>query len=113
MAARPVVRWVSWVLPIVLVGASLVVRPALPAHPEASSLSFISGPRESLPLPVHDEATCAFCQAAAFAPHAGHAGAVLPIIWGSEHQTVLSYDDRLTHTGSARPPRSRGPPVLQ
>jgi hypothetical protein len=115
MAARPVVRWVSWVLPIVLVGASfLPVRPAAPPGPtEASSLSFISGPRESLPLPVHDEATCAFCQAAAFAPHAGHAGAVLPIIWGSEHQTVLSYDDRLTHTGSARQPRSRGPPILQ
>jgi hypothetical protein len=25
---------------------------------------------------------------------------------------VLSYDDCLTHYGSARPPRSRAPPIL-
>ena len=113
MAARRLVRWMSSVVPVILFGMALL--PARPAtlNPESPSLSFISGPRETLPLPVHDEATCAFCQAAAFAPHAGHAGAVLPIVWGTEHHTVLSYDDRLTHAGSARPPRSRGPPTLQ
>lgn len=113
MLARRLVRWMSLVVPIVLFGMAL-----LPARPAARDLkspspSFINAPRETLPLPVHDEATCAFCQAAAFAPHAGHAGAVLPIVWGTEHHTVLSHDDRLTHAGSARPPRSRGPPTLQ
>lgn len=34
-------------------------------QPHASS---ISAPRQSLPVPVHDEATCAFCQAALFPP---------------------------------------------
>jgi hypothetical protein len=116
MAARPAVRWLSRVLPMVLVGLPLLLaRTVTPPDRSASqSLSFISisNQRESLPLPVHDEATCAFCQAAAFAPHAGHAGAILPIVWGTEHHTVLAYDDRLTHAGSTSPPRSRGPPIL-
>jgi hypothetical protein len=109
------VRWFSRVLPMLVVGLPLLLarRPAsASSNPASRSLSYISSRRESLPLPVHDEATCAFCQAAAFAPHAGHAGAVLPVVWGSEHHTVLSYDDRLTHYGSARPPRSRAPPIL-
>jgi len=114
MAGRRVVRWFSRVFPMLLVGLPLLLaRPASPSSlPTSRSLSFISSRRESLPRPVHDEATCAFCQAAAFAPHAGHAGAVLPVVWGSEHHTVLSYDDCLTHYGSARPPRSRAPPIL-
>ena len=115
MVARRVVRSLSRVLPLLLVGMTLWLRPpATPVgYPQAGSLSFISSPRETLPLPVHDEATCAFCQAAAFAPHAGHTGGILPIVWGSEHQTLLSYDDRLTHDGAVRTPRSRDPPTLQ
>ena len=34
----------------------------------AGQVATISAPRESLPQPVHDEATCAFCQAALFPP---------------------------------------------
>ena len=115
MAARRVVRSMSRALPLLLVGMALwLTSPATPAGlPTAGSHSFISAPRESLPLPVHDEATCAFCQAAAFAPHAGHTGGILPVVWGSEHPTLLSYDDRLTHDGAVRTPRSRDPPTLQ
>jgi hypothetical protein len=115
MAARRVVRSMSQALPLLLIGVALWLKPpATPAgNPFATSHSFISSPRESLPLPVHDEATCAFCQAAAFAPHAGHTGGILPVVWGTEHQAVLSYDDRLTHDGAARSPRSRDPPTLQ
>jgi hypothetical protein len=113
MPARRLLRWIPSVVPVILFGMALVPGPPATLSPQSPSLSFISAPREPLPLPVHDEATCAFCQAAAFVPHAGHAGAVLPIVWGTEHHTVLSYDDRLTHAGSARPPRSREPPTLQ
>jgi hypothetical protein len=115
MAARRVVRWMSQALPLLLVGLALGLKPPGPpaGHLAASSPSFISSPRESLPLPVHDEATCAFCQAAAFAPHAGHTGGILPVVWGTEHETVLSYDDCLTHDGAVRSPRSRDPPTLQ
>ena len=35
---------------------------------DAAAVSTIGTPRERLPVPVHDEATCAFCQAAVFAP---------------------------------------------
>ena len=115
MAALPVVRWMSRAFPILLVGLPLLVcRPALPPNDSGPGpSSFVSSERESLPIPAHDEATCAFCQAAAFAPHAGHAGGILPVVWGTEHQTVLSYDDRLTHDGAVRSPRSRDPPTLQ
>lgn len=114
MAALPAMRWMSRVFPILVVGLPLLVcRPSVAPTDSGSKVSFISGERQSVPLPVHDEATCAFCQAAAFAPHAGHAGDILPVVWGSEHQTVLSYDDRLTHDGAARSPRSRDPPTLQ
>jgi hypothetical protein len=109
-------RWLllSLLLPLLMAG----VGPG-PTPPASFSLvapgpaPFISAPRQSIPAPVHDEATCAFCQAAAFAPHAGHAGGILPVVWGTEHQTVLSYDDRLTHDGAVRSPRSRDPPTLQ
>ncbi len=39
-------------------------------HPVQSpvSVSSISSPRERLPAPEHNEATCPFCQAALFAP---------------------------------------------
>jgi hypothetical protein len=101
-------------LPLLLAGVGpQFAQPNRPLTQPAGSTSTISGPRESLPAPVHDEATCAFCQAAAFAPHAGHTGGILPIVWGSEHQTLLSYDDCLTHDGAVRTPRSRDPPTLQ
>jgi hypothetical protein len=112
--ALPVVRWMSRAFPILILGFPLLVcRPATPPRSGPQPLSYISSERESLPFPIHDEATCAFCQAAAFAPHAGNSGGILPVVWGSEHQTVLSYDDRLTHDGATRSPRSRDPPTLQ
>jgi hypothetical protein len=115
------VRWIGRVLPVLLLGIPLwLTAPGVTAPVVSTGLSasaspavFISSPRESLPLPVHDEATCTFCQAAAFAPHASSSAGTLPVVWGTEQHSSLSYDNRLTHGGATSQPGSRGPPVLQ
>jgi hypothetical protein len=85
---------------------------AASAESSASLQSTISSPRQSLPVPVHDEATCAFCQAAAFAPHnPGNAAAPVLAVAG-ERREKLSQDHQVTCADSARPPRSRAPPAL-
>jgi hypothetical protein len=83
------------------------LSPGIPAE------SLISAPRQSIPAPVHDESTCAFCQAAAFAPHAASPACGLPEATGSERLEIVSFDDRLIHSGSVRPPNSRAPPALR
>ena len=50
-------------LPLVVGVAAGAEPPAAPPLPAGNT---ISAPRESLPPPVHNEATCAFCQAAIF-----------------------------------------------
>jgi hypothetical protein len=39
-----------------------------PAGAADAGGSVVSTPRQSIPAPIHDEATCAFCQAATFPP---------------------------------------------
>jgi hypothetical protein len=109
-------RWplLSLLLPLLMAG----VGPG-PIPPDSFSLVapgpavFISAPRQSLPAPVHDEATCAFCQAAAFAPYASSPACGIPEASSSEHQELTSRDDRLPHFGSSRPPSTRAPPTLR
>jgi hypothetical protein len=72
----------------------------------------IGSPRQSLPRPVHDEATCAFCQAALFPPCVGHAPAVLPELSAHVCRIVLTPDERILHVVSHRPVSSRAPPTL-
>jgi hypothetical protein len=81
------------------------------AGPSGSPQSFISSPRESLPAPVHDEATCAFCQAAAFAPHNPGTASAPILALGPERREHLSQDHRVIRDESSRPPRSRAPPA--
>jgi len=103
------------VIPIMLIG--LYWYAALDQASDGISTapvhSFISDSRQSLPVPIHDEATCAFCQAAAFAPYTAQSASTLAIAAGAEQRIQLSHDSHLTHTGSARPPRSRAPPVTR
>ncbi len=109
-------RLTSAVIPVLLAGMHLLLAPAAaPARglEPVPSASFVSSPRESLPLPIHDEATCAFCQAAAFAPHSARPADSLAIATGGEQRIHLTYDSHFTHNGSARPPRSRVPPVTR
>jgi hypothetical protein len=115
MVARRLIRWVLLVIPVLTIGMhGPLVRTAAAASPQGTSSgaqSFVSAPRQSLPLPVHNEATCAFCQAAAFAPYRPLGTGALPVSLATERREVLSEDHRLTHSGSVRPPRSRAPPV--
>lgn len=73
----------------------------------------ISPPRESLPPPVHNEATCAFCQAAIFSPCAPQPTNI------SVESTALVCLERpapqaaTPHSTSHRPTSSRGPPPLR
>jgi hypothetical protein len=83
-----------------------------PAAAPRTDLPAISSPRESLPQPVHDEATCAFCQAALFPPCVGHAPAILPEISARVCRVVLTPDEQILHVVSHRPVSSRAPPTL-
>jgi hypothetical protein len=103
------------VVPILLIGLHWYAAPAVLVDgvAAASSQATISSHRESLPRPVHDESTCAFCQAAAFAPYSARPADGLALAVGGEQRIHLTYDSHLTHNGSARPPRSRAPPVIR
>ncbi len=77
------------------------------------SASSIGAPRQSLPVPVHDEATCAFCQAALFPPCAP---APLPVAADLPHvvaERFLSLEARFPHSSARQPANSRAPPTLR
>lgn len=100
------------VIPVLLIGLHRYAAPDVVSEGNgAAPHSFISDPRQSLPLPVHDEASCAFCQAAAFAPHSARSADGLALATGGEQRVHLTCETHFTHNGSARPPRSRAPPV--
>jgi hypothetical protein len=86
------------------------------AHPPlalAPSLATISAPRESLPQPVHDEATCAFCQAAIFPPCAPQPAGISLGEQGLERFEQPAPDPHLPNFTSRRPASSRAPPSLR
>ena len=102
---------------LVLALAVVLGRAGGTDHPlavgQAGTYPIISAPRESLPAPVHNEATCAFCQAAIFPPCAP----VPPEMWvgpaGLSYRAVPAPDTRAPHTSSHRPTSSRAPPTLR
>lgn len=77
------------------------------------TVSTISAPRESLPVPVHDEATCAFCQAAIFPPCAPQPTDVSVAERGEVRRERPAPDARAPHTTADRPASSRAPPPLR
>ena len=82
-------------------------------RPDAPSLATISAPRESLPQPVHDEATCAFCQAAIFPPCAPQPVGISLGEQGLERFERPVPDPHLPKLSSHRPASSRAPPALR
>ncbi|HET8833648.1 MAG TPA: hypothetical protein VFN08_02885 [Gemmatimonadales bacterium] len=97
-------------LPLAM-GVAAGAEPPAAAPPDTGWT--ISAPRESLPPPVHDEATCAFCQAAVFSPCAPQPTNI------SIESTALIRLERpapqaaTPHSTSHRPASSRGPPPLR
>jgi len=84
----------------------------LPSAP-APAVSAISAPRESLPTPAHNEAMCAFCQAAIFPPCVPQAAAVSLGEQALVRPERPAPDARTPHFNSRRPPSSRAPPALR
>ena len=79
----------------------------------ASAVAAISAPHQSVPTPAHDEATCAFCQAAIFPPCAPHPADVSIAASALVRERRVASADRLPHLGSLRPASSRAPPALR
>jgi hypothetical protein len=75
--------------------------------------SAISAPRQSLPTPVHDEATCAFCQAAIFPPLAPAPAVVSVTTSALVREVRVAAGDRLPRLVSHRAASSRAPPQLR
>lgn len=76
------------------------------------TLASLSAPRQSLPPPVHDEATCAFCQAAIFAPCAPQPVAVSLQLGLVRHERVPT-DAVQPQFSTHRRTSSRAPPTLR
>ncbi|HEY8257195.1 MAG TPA: hypothetical protein VIG08_06025 [Gemmatimonadales bacterium] len=72
----------------------------------------VSPPTQSLPTPVHDEATCAFCQAAIFSPCPPAAAPIPVALTGTVADRIVSPDARTPHTATRRLAESRAPPAL-
>src|SRR5439155_16342599 len=81
--------------------------------PSSAPVASISSPRESLPAPEHNEATCPFCQGALFPPCAPVSAAVLLASAASIRQAVSVPDTRIRPVVTARPPCSRAAPTLR
>ena len=111
-AMRPgrVLRLLLLALPVVLGLAAGAGHPSPAGSPAVSS---VSAPRESLPSPVHNEATCAFCQAAIFPPCAPQPADVSLGEQGLVRLERPAPDTRAPHFNSRRPASSRAPPALR
>jgi hypothetical protein len=97
-------------LPLALGVAAGAEHPPIPI---GNAVPTIGTPRESLPTPVHNEATCAFCQAAIFPPCAPQPASI------SIESTLLVRHERAApqaaqpHSTSHRLTSSRAPPPLR
>ena len=105
------------VLRLLLLALPIVLGLAAGADPPRSfpleAVSTISPPRESLPIPVHNEATCAFCQAAMFPPCAPHPTSVSIESVGLVRREPALVDPVAPSFTSHRAPSSRAPPPLR
>ena len=97
-------------LPITL-GVAGGVQP--PPSTPVDAVSTISAPRQSLPTPVHDEATCAFCQAAIFPPCAPQPTNVSVESLGLVRRERVAADAAAPRFTTHPPTRSRAPPTLR
>jgi hypothetical protein len=78
----------------------------------AAETSIVSS-RQSLPAPVHDEATCGFCQAAVFPPCTPVTVSVPADPPGIVREEPPSPDARVPHSTARRLASSRAPPTLR
>ncbi len=102
-------RWLALLIPIVSGWAAGAPR----AEASSPGHATIGAPQQTIPAPVHDESTCAFCQAAAFPPLAAGGSAVVPLALSNlEIEPVAPGDESPVLRFTYRP-TSRAPPLLQ
>jgi hypothetical protein len=77
------------------------------------TLARLSAPQQSLPPPVHDEATCAFCQAAIFPPCAPQPVAISLELLGLVRHEAPPTEAAVPQFSTHRRTSSRAPPPLQ
>jgi hypothetical protein len=112
MRSRRLFRLLLLALPVLLgLAAGTDHRPVANASPDG--VATIGTPRQSLPTPIHDEATCAFCQAAIFPPCAPHPADGSIAASAIVREDRVAATDRLPHFTSHRPASSRAPPALR
>jgi hypothetical protein len=112
MRSRCLLRLLLLALPVLLgLAAGMDHRPI--ANTNLDGVATIGTPRQSLPTPVHDEATCAFCQAAIFPPCAPHPADVAIVASAIVREAQVAAAYRLPHFTSHRPASSRAPPALR
>ena len=110
MRARCLLRLLLLALPLLLgLAAGTGHRPAA----DAVGISTIGTRGQSLPTPVHNEATCAFCQAAIFPPCAPQRADVSITPSALVREDRVASGDRLPHFTTHRPASSRAPPSLR
>jgi hypothetical protein len=110
MRPRRLLRLLLLALPVLLgLAAGTDHRPVA----EADGVATIGTPRQSLPTPVHNEATCAFCQAAIFPPCAPHPADVSITASAVVREEHVAAGQRLPHFTSHRQASSRAPPALR
>lgn len=73
----------------------------------------ISAPTQSLPTPVHDEATCAFCQAAIFPPCTPATVSVPAALLGMVREDHVATHAQAPRSSAHRLAESRAPPALR
>ena len=112
MRPRRLLRLLLLTLPV-LVGLAAGTDHRPVADGNAGNVATIGTPRQQLPTPVHDEATCAFCQAAIFPPCAPHPADVSIAASATLREHRVAPADRLPHFTSHRPASSRAPPALR
>ena len=110
MRARCLFRLLLLALPVLLgLATGTDHQPAT----DAAGVATIGTRHQSLPTPVHNEATCAFCQAAIFPPCAPHPADVSITASALVREDRVASGDRLPHFTSHRPASSRAPPSLR
>ena len=98
--------------PVTLGWAEGMASVPVAATPSAAEASIVSS-RQSLPAPVHDEATCGFCQAAVFPPCTPVTVSVPTDPPGIVREEPPSPDARVPHSTARRLASSRAPPTLR
>jgi hypothetical protein len=99
---------------VFLHGFALGVTPARASRGIVSATASAVGEgQQSVPLPEHDETTCAICHASVTLPALTLARTILPDLPAAPHRAIPATNDRLPHSVAEGPVGTRGPPALR